>query len=133
MHYVAGLRRFAPFALALLVAAGGQAATVSSTLTLTGTTTISSTETTFTIAGQVTLTNVGSGTFSSTINLLSPGVITGSSVTAQFTIALSGGTLIGTYTEPITILEGAGGQASATISNGTGSYAGYSGTFPTLT
>jgi uncharacterized protein (TIGR03437 family) len=54
-------------------------------------------------------------------------------VTAPFTVTLSGGTLTGSYTEPISVLYGLGGTASATISNGTGSYAGYSGTFPTLT
>ena len=127
MHYVAGLRRFAPFALALLVAAGGQAATVSSTLTLTGTTTISSSG--YVNAGQITLTNVGSGTFASTIPLTA---LTGSTVTASFTITLSGGTLTGTYTEPTSILLGGSGSASATITGGTGSYAGYTGSFPTL-
>jgi hypothetical protein len=106
MHFVTGLRRFAPFALALLVTAGAQAASVSSTLTVTGTATLSSTS--FVNTGQVTLTNLGSGgatvtgTFSSTINLLTD--ITGSSVTSKFTITLSGGTLTGTYTEPLTIL-----------------------------
>jgi uncharacterized protein (TIGR03437 family) len=127
MHYVAGLRRFAPFALALLVAAGGQAATVSSTLTLTGTTTISSSG--YVNAGQITLTNVGSGTFASTIPLTA---LTGSTVAASFTITLSGGTLTGTYTEPTSILLGGSGSASATITGGTGSYAGYTGSFPTL-
>src|ERR1039458_5294156 len=114
MHYVAGLRRFAPFALALLVAAGGQAATVSSTLTLTGTTTISSSG--YVNAGQITLTNVGSGTFASTIPLTA---LTGSTVAASFTITLSGGTLTGTYTEPTSILLGGSGSASATITGGT--------------
>src|ERR1035441_3236271 len=131
-------RRFAPFALALLVTAGAQAASVSSTLTLTGTTTLSSNDTIFTNSGQVTLTNLGSGggtlsgTFASTINVQTPGVVTGSSVTAPFTITLSGGTLIGTYTEPFAIPIGAAGTAAATITGGTGSYTGYTGSFPSL-
>ena len=131
-------RRFAPFALALLVTAGAQAASVSSTLTLTGTTTLSSNDTIFTNSGQVTLTNLGSGggtlsgTFASTINVQTPGVVTGSSVTAPFTITLSGGTLIGTFTEPFNILIGAAGTAAATITGGTGSYTGYTGSFPRL-
>jgi uncharacterized protein (TIGR03437 family) len=91
---------------------------------------MSSSGTTFVMAGQVTLTNVGSGTFASTINLLTN--LSGSTVTAPFTITLSGGTLTGTYTEPVTILTGAGGNAAATITGGTGSYAGYTGSFPTL-
>jgi uncharacterized protein (TIGR03437 family) len=150
MRYVTGLcavpaiaqgtifRKFAPFALALLITAGAQAASVSSTLTLTGTTTITSNDTIFTNSGQVTLTNLGSGggtlsgTFASTVNLQTPGVVTGSSVTAPFTITLSGGTLIGTYTEPFAILIGATGTAAATITGGTGSYAGYTGSFPSL-
>ena len=45
--------RFAPFALALLITAGAQAANVSSTLTLNGTTTISGAG--YVNAGQVTL------------------------------------------------------------------------------
>jgi uncharacterized protein (TIGR03437 family) len=120
-------RRFAPFALALLITAGAQAATVSSTLTLTGTTTISASG--YVNSGQITLTGVGSGTFASTIPI---SAITGATVTANFTITLSGGTLIGTYTEPASILFGGSGNASATITGGTGSYAGYTGSFPTL-
>ncbi len=112
---------------ALLLCAGAQAATVSSTLTLTGTTTLSGAN--YVMAGQVTLTNVGSGTFASTIDLTK---ISGTSVSAPFTITLSGGTLVGTYTEPVAVLTGAGGNAAATITGGTGSYAGYTGSFPTL-
>jgi uncharacterized protein (TIGR03437 family) len=124
-------RRFAPFALALLIAAGAQAANVSSTLTLNGTTTISGTG--YVNAGQITLTITGSptlsGTFASTIPF---SAITGSTVAASFTITLSGGTLIGTYTEPVSILGGTSGTASATIGGGTGSYGGYTASYPTL-
>jgi uncharacterized protein (TIGR03437 family) len=123
MRYV----RVLPFALALLVTAGAQAATVSSTLTLNGTTTITASG--YVNSGQITLTNVGSGTFASTIP---DSAITGSTVMANFTITLSGGTLIGTYTEPVAILFGGSGNAAATITGGTGSFAGYLGSFPTL-
>jgi uncharacterized protein (TIGR03437 family) len=79
--------------------------------------------------GNITLTNVGNGTFASTI----PGsAITSSTVTATFTITLSGGTLFGSFTEPVDILFGSSGNASATITGGTGSFAGYTGSFPTL-
>jgi len=115
------------FALALLISVCAQAATVSSTLTLNGTTTISSAG--YVNSGQITLTNVGSGTFASTIPT---SAITSSTVTANFTITLSGGTLVGTYTEPVGILFGGTGNASATITGGTGSFAGYTGSFPTL-
>ena len=123
MRYV----RVLPFALALLVTAGAQAATVSSTLTLNGTTTITASG--YVNSGQITLTNVGSGTLASTIP---DSAITGSTVMANFTITLSGGTLIGTYTEPVAILFGGSGNAAATITGGTGSFAGYLGSFPTL-
>ena len=115
------------FALALLISVCAQAATVSSTLTLNGTTTISSAG--YVNSGQITLTNVGSGTFASTIPT---SAITSSTVTANFTITLTGGTLFGSFTEPVDILFGSSGNASATITGGTGSFAGYTGSFPTL-
>src|ERR1039458_3517285 len=111
-------RTFLTLSLALLACAGAQAATVRSTFTLTGTATLSATG--FVMTGQATLTNVGSGTFASTIS-----GITSATVTAPFTITLSGGTLTGTYTEPLSILYGGAGNASATITGGTGSFAGY--------
>jgi hypothetical protein len=123
MRYV----RVLPFALALLITAGAQAASVSSTLTLTGTTTISASG--YVNTGQITLTNVGSGTFASTIPLTA---LTSATVTAPFTITLTGSTLVGTYSEPVGILTGGSGNASATITGGTGSFAGYTGSFPTL-
>ena len=122
-------RTFSTLALALLVGAAAQAATVSSTLTLTGTATLGITG--FTITGQATMTGVysGSGTFASTIDITK---ITGLTVTSPFTITLSGGTLTGTYTEPVEILTGASGNVAATITGGTGTFAGYTGSFPTL-
>src|ERR1039458_471712 len=120
---------FSTLVLALLVGAGAQAATVSSTLTLTGTATLGLTG--FTITGQATMTGVysGSGTFASTISIAG---ITSTTVTSPFTITVTGGTLTGTYTEPVTILYGDSGNVSATITGGTGTFAGYTGSFPTL-
>src|ERR1017187_5220671 len=122
-------RTFLTLSLALLACAGAQAATVSSTLTLTGTATLSAAG--FVMTGQATMPGVysGNGTFASTISLTS---ITSTTVTSDFTITLSGGTLAGKYTEPVAILTGASGNASATITGGTGSFAGYTGSFPTL-
>jgi len=115
--------------MALLITAGAQAASVSSTLNLTGTTTISASG--YVNSGQITMSNVftGSGTFASTIPLTA---LTSATVTAPFTITLTGGTLVGTYSEPVDILMGGSGSASATITGGTGSFAGYTGSFPTL-
>ena len=122
-------RTFSTLVLALLVGAGAQAASVSSTLTLTGTATLGATG--FTITGNATMTGVysGSGTFASTISIAG---ITSTTVTSPFTITVTGGTLTGTYTEPITILYGDSGNVSATITGGTGTFAGYTGSFPTL-
>ena len=120
-------RTFWTLALALLACVGAQAASVSSTLTLAGTATLGITG--FAITGTANLTNVGSGTFASTIDITK---ITGTTVTSPFTITLSGGTLTGTYTEPVEILTGASGNVAATITGGTGSFAGYTGSFPTL-
>jgi uncharacterized protein (TIGR03437 family) len=122
-------RTFSTLSLALLVCVGAQAATVSSTFTLTGTATLSATG--FALTGQATMTGVysGSGTFASTIPLAG---LASTTVTAPFTITTSGGTLTGNYTEPTAILTGASGNASATITGGTGSFAGYTGSFPTL-
>src|ERR1019366_4450406 len=124
---------FSTLVLALLVGAGAQAATVSSTLTLTGTATLGATG--FTIPAQATMPGVysGSGTFASTISIAG---ITSTTLTSPFTITVTGGTLTGTYTEPIAILTGDttadAGNVSATITGGTGSFAGDTGSFPAL-
>jgi uncharacterized protein (TIGR03437 family) len=120
-------KNFAPFALALLTTAGAQAAAVSSTFTLTGSLAVSST---YAITGQATMSNVytGSGTFSS-----SPFSTTGSTVTPSFTITVTpGNTLTGTFTMPIAALGGTA-AGSLSITGGTGSYAGYTGSFSSLT
>jgi uncharacterized protein (TIGR03437 family) len=126
-------RTFSTLVLVLLVGAAAQAATVSSTLTLTGTATLGATG--FTITGQATMPGVysGSGTFASTISIAG---ITSTMLTSPFTITVTGGTLTGTYTEPIAILTGDStadaGDVSATITGGTGTFAGYTGSFPAL-
>src|ERR1017187_4019048 len=122
-------RTFLTLSLALLACAGAQAATVSSTLTLTGTATLGGTG--FVMTGQATMPGVysGNGTFASTISLTN---ITSTTVTADFAITLSGGTLVGKYSEPLSILYGGAGSAAATITGGTGSFAGYTGSFPAL-
>jgi uncharacterized protein (TIGR03437 family) len=116
-------KRFAPFALALMITAGAQAATVSSTFTLTGSAPLGSS---YAITGPATLTNVGSGTFASTISTSS------GTLTAPFTITLSGGTLTGTFTLAAAALNGTG-TGSLTITGGTNSYAGYTSTAFSLT
>lgn len=111
----------------LSICAAAQAATSSATLTVNATVAISST--TYTATGTATLTGAiaGSGTFSATIPL------TGSTVSAPFTITISGSTLGGTITFPIALLTTGSGNGSATITSATGSFAGDTGSFPTLT
>ncbi len=119
------------FALAF-VAAAAHAARMSTTITVTATATLSGSGAT--LSGMATLPNVysGNGQFSATFPLSS---LTGSAVTASFTITVSSGnTLTGSVTMPESLLVGGGsGTGSGTITGGSGTYQSYSGTFPTLT
>ena len=119
-------KRSAPFALALLITAGVQAATVSSTFTLTGSAPFSGTS--LVITGQATMSGVytGNGAFTSTVSL-------SSSSPAPFTITVSAGnTLTGTFTFASAALSGTG-TGALTITGGTGTYAGYTGSFSSVT
>jgi uncharacterized protein (TIGR03437 family) len=116
-------------ALALLVCAGAQAATISTTLTVNATETIGATGG-VTVAGTATLTNgVGSGTFSATLAFAA----SASGYTGPYTITLSGSgsTITGVFTMPSAMLTGSG-TASATVTGGTGTYSGANGSFPSL-
>ncbi len=84
-------------------------------------------------SGPATLTPAGSspdtGTFSASSSLNN---ISGGNLTVPFTVTLGHGTITGTMTFPETVLVSSGPvSASATITGGTGSYAGY--TSSTLT
>jgi len=110
-------------ALAILAGAMANAATtISTTLTVTNATISLATDT---VSGPVTLTNIGSGTFSATVTLGATGI------TGSYTITVSGGTIFGAMTFPTTVLTGSG-SGSATVTGGTGSYAGATGSFPSL-
>ncbi|HYW44012.1 MAG TPA: hypothetical protein VE959_14215 [Bryobacteraceae bacterium] len=115
--------------LILLAGAAAQAATTSTTLTVNATVSISSTS--LAASGTATLTSIGNGTFSATVPLTG---LTGTTVNAPYTITLSGSTLTGTISLPLTLLEGTSTTAtgSATVTGGTGSFAGATGSFPSL-
>ena len=116
----------------LLLLATLSAGTVNTTLTVNNAA-VSIGTSDIVISGNATLTGIGSGTFASTIALMSLGA---TNTTAQFTIALTtGDTLTGTITFPSTLLSGAGGSAtgSGTVTGGTGAEAGATGSFPSLT
>jgi uncharacterized protein (TIGR03437 family) len=124
--------------LALSLGSLAQATSISTTLTVSATGSLSGT--TITATGTATMANVysGSGTFTGSLSL---GGInsSGTAVVGSFTIAPStGGTLTGALTIPVSLfeelLEGttASGTGSATVTGGTGAYAGYTGSFPTL-
>ncbi len=115
--------------LILMAVAASEAATINSTLTVNATGSIGATG--ITASGPITLSGVGSGTFTAT----APLSLTSQTITADFTATLSGGTLIGKLSFPFALLSNnppAGTTASATITSGTGSFAGYTGNFPTL-
>jgi uncharacterized protein (TIGR03437 family) len=114
-------RTIAHYALPLMLCLGAHAATTSTTLTVHATASIG---TSISATGTATLSGIGSGTFNATLSI-------GTSLTAPFTIALSGGNLTGTLTLSPNLLTGSG-TGSATITGGTGSYAGATGSFPSL-
>src|SRR5690349_19631972 len=111
----------------ILACVSAQAADISTTLTITNAPVTIGTGG-FTASGPITLTNIGSGTFTATL-----GAATGTTLSAPFTITLTNGDKItGTLSIPATLLTGGTGNVSATITGGTGAYANATGSFPTL-
>lgn len=106
----------------LLLCAAAQAATTNTTLTVNAIATVSGAN--WLITGSAGLSGIGSGTINGTFSAPLNG-----SNTAGFTITLTGGTLVGTLTVGTLISSG---KTSATLSGGTGTYAGDTGTFPSL-
>src|SRR5580692_4087954 len=119
-------------AAAILFTAASHAATTIGTVLSAPNATVSSSSGGFTVSGACTLTNIGSGTFSATFSFSS---LTSSTATAPYTITLSGGagTITGVVSFPVALLTGGSGIASATVTGGTGTYAGATGNFPNLT
>ena len=126
-------RTFSTLALALLVGAAAPAATISTTLTVTGATLTLGTSAA--ITGPMTLTNIGSGTFSA------PALTADSSgnYSGPYSITITGGSdkITGTLKIPGTAISAAltGGAltGSATVTGGAGTYSGATGSFPSLT
>ena len=118
------------FTLTLLVCACAHAATINTTLTVTNASgSISGTG--FAFSGQATLTGIGNGTFTGTLSLTPTST---GNFSAPFTIALTTGDRItGTLSIPPTAIGGGALTATATITGGTGAYAGATGSFPSLT
>ncbi|HEY4365328.1 MAG TPA: hypothetical protein VGN17_30480 [Bryobacteraceae bacterium] len=117
-------------AAAFILAAGVQAATINTTWTVTNAT-VSISGNDFAVSGPCTLTNIGSGTVSATVSLTG-----GQGASAPFTITLSGGagTLTGNISGTLltSLVSSGSGVGSATITGGTGTYAGATGSFPNL-
>ncbi len=120
-------------ALALSPGIVAQAVTTSTTLTVNATATVSASA--VTASGTATLTNIGSGTFSGTLPFTG---ISGLNVVGSYTIALSGGTITGALTLPVTLFSSllsgtaASGAGSISVTGGTGSYANATGSFPNV-
>ncbi len=128
----------------IMVAAGARAVTIDSTLTVTDATFILSDlhegTSSASISGPVTLSGIGSGGATVSGKFSAIGVLTSAystaTLNAPFTITFSSGaTLTGTLTLPAAALFGDSTSlsGSVTITNGTDSYAGYTGWFPSLT
>src|SRR5262249_23162110 len=81
--------------------------------------------------GTANLTTIGSGTFAGSASL---GSLAGTTVTAPFTITLSNGTLTGSLSIPVALIDSnaASGTGSDLITGGTGAHAGATGSFPSL-
>jgi uncharacterized protein (TIGR03437 family) len=122
--------------LLLLAVSLFQAATTSTTLTVSATVPSLATITgnTINVTGTANLTGIGSGSFNATVNLSTLTTGTSSNATIPFTITLTGGTITGNLSVPLTLLLGSAtsGTGSATITGGTGSYSGASGSFGSL-
>src|ERR1035437_3873198 len=126
-------RTFSNLALALLVCAAAPAATVNTTLTVTNAT--GSIGASIIVSGPATLPNIGSGsgTFSATLSLTPD---SSGNYSAPFTITLTGGAdkITGTLKLPGEALSGGPlTGAAATVTGGSGAYAGAVGSFPALT
>lgn len=108
----------------MLACACAQAATTNTTLTVNATANIGAT---IAVTGTANLTNIGSGTFTATLNPVT--------FMAPYTITITSGTtgtITGVLTVTATLLAGSG-TGSATITGGTGNFAGATGSFPSIT
>jgi len=118
------MKRLLPsLTLILLICTAAFAQT--STLTVNGSLNIISSS----FSGTVTLSGGISGSGTIAVPTLTAGA---TGFTGNYTITLSGGTLTGGVSVPTSVLTG-GGNISLTVTGGTGSYAGASGTFAALT
>jgi len=111
----------------LLFCAAAQAATFNVTLTVNANATIS---TSITATGTATLTGdiKDNGTFSATVPT---SALSSSTVSVPYNMTLGQGTMGGMLSIPLAILTGSAtsGSGTATVTNATGSYSGYTGTF----
>jgi uncharacterized protein (TIGR03437 family) len=120
--------RLASYALALVVCAGAEAATINTTLTVNATLALSGTG--FALSGTTNFTGgIGTGKIAATIAATA---LTSDPVKANVTITLdSGGTMTGTVSVPLALVTGSStsGSVGLAVTGGTGTYAGASGTF----
>jgi uncharacterized protein (TIGR03437 family) len=108
--------------LGLALLTGAQAATTNTTLTVHATGPLGASG--ISVTGTASLTGIGSGTFTATLSL--------ATFTAPYTITLTTGTT-GTITGTLNAAPLiSGGKGSATVTGGTGNFAGATGSFPTL-
>jgi uncharacterized protein (TIGR03437 family) len=124
-------RIFCLLVSAMLIAAGAQAATTNTTLTVNVSAALSGTN--ISVTGTANLASIGNGTVNESLSFTSLIGATGN-ITLPMPVVLSGGTLNISLTLPSSLLTSGGGSisGSGSVTGGTGSYAGASGSFPTL-
>jgi uncharacterized protein (TIGR03437 family) len=124
------IRRHLSFLAGVFLCAASHAATINTTLTATATGTIGTTITATGTASLSGITGANNLPFSATVSLTPD---SSGNLSAPFTITFSNGDkLNGTLSIPPSVLTGSG-TAKATITGGTGAYAGATGSFPSLT
>ncbi len=122
-------RKIANFAIGLLACAASYGATISTTMSVTGTVSVGATGT-IALSGTASFanTNIGSGTITASLSAGASGF------SGPYTITLTSGgsgTITGQLSAASTVLSGSG-NVSATVTGGTGTYAGATGSFPTM-
>lgn len=119
----------------VLMGAAAQGGTVNTTLSVSGSGTVSG-GTSVSATGNVTLSGIGSGTLTSSFSLLSAAASGSAPLTITITSGSPTGTLTATIKGSVTLLAevftgtpGATGPATITVTSGTGGFAGTTGTF----
>ncbi len=114
------------YLICIMLAAGAQAATINTTLTITNAALAFGVSST--LSGPCTLSGIGNCNFTASVSSGTSGNFSGP---FTITVTSSGDTITGTVNVPASVLGGSG-SGSATVSGGTGAYVNATGSFPNL-